>query len=512
MKSLMTYGLQTESKQAPYSSVEYQKVGADGNVYGIVREGTKYYVKTAPNKKNLISEDFSYIGGFRNRNEYAYDSFAKAQKNFELKMMSLKEAYEAKDYSVSTWDLDKKENIVIEATDKMRDEILREKQIMSNASRIFEGKEIECASQPFCEKPGAEYGDNEKENIKKEKLSEPKEQKVPKGLEPTKMTTEGKELAWRDSNGDPKNDHYMDKSHGTEIGSSSPFGDAEEDVVEEGEVMHNSQEQNKPEVGTSKVGDSQPFDGEKGKDIDEAVEDFDADDVEAADDLESADDDLEAADDDVEAADDDLEAADDDLEAADDELEDADDEHDLELDDDNDEYSDVEDEEIENRLSNIESMLDQIMNALNVDQAPVDEDNYDDDEDLFDDDEDEEYELEMDDDDDDDEVFESVNYKRAVARMLKEDGQRSIESQDRIPSGNMNRLDDFGKHPAYRKKVMTYPTTHFDEFDGYYDMNDDSVRNETPYGTNIGDGAPFEIDTDEIANSIAESIMRLKKK
>ena len=62
MKSLMNYGLKTESKQA-YSSVEYQKVGADGNVYGIVREGTKYYIKSAPNKQNLIKEDFSYIGG-----------------------------------------------------------------------------------------------------------------------------------------------------------------------------------------------------------------------------------------------------------------------------------------------------------------------------------------------------------------------------------------------------------------------------------------------------------------
>lgn len=82
MKALMGYGLQTESKKAPYSSVENQKTGADGNVYGIVREGTKYYIKSAPNKKNLVKEDFNYIGGFRNRKDYQYDSFADAQKNF----------------------------------------------------------------------------------------------------------------------------------------------------------------------------------------------------------------------------------------------------------------------------------------------------------------------------------------------------------------------------------------------------------------------------------------------
>jgi len=69
MKGLMNYGLQTESKNNTYSSVEYQKLGADGNVYGIIREGSKYYIETAPNKKTLVKEDFNYIGGFKNRKD-----------------------------------------------------------------------------------------------------------------------------------------------------------------------------------------------------------------------------------------------------------------------------------------------------------------------------------------------------------------------------------------------------------------------------------------------------------
>ena len=32
MKSLMTYGLKTEGKDVQYSSVEYQKLAADGKV------------------------------------------------------------------------------------------------------------------------------------------------------------------------------------------------------------------------------------------------------------------------------------------------------------------------------------------------------------------------------------------------------------------------------------------------------------------------------------------------
>ena len=157
MKSLMNYGLKTESKQA-YSSVEYQKVGADGNVYGIVREGTKYYIKSAPNKQNLIKEDFSYIGGFRNRKDNEYNSFANAQKQFDLKMMSLKEANNKADFNISSWNLDKKENVVVEASEKMQKEILRERQIMKNAMAINEKKAV-CCDAPGCPKDNIGKGE-----------------------------------------------------------------------------------------------------------------------------------------------------------------------------------------------------------------------------------------------------------------------------------------------------------------------------------------------------------------
>ena len=41
--------------------------------------------------------------------------------------------------------------------------------------------------------------------------------------------------------------------------------------------------------------------------------------------------------------------------------------------------------------------------------------------------------------------------------------------------------------------------------------NDDSVRNNSPYGEKIGDGALFEIDPQTIDNAIAEAYNRLKK-
>ena len=91
---------------------------------------------------------------------------------------------------------------------------------------------------------------------------------------------------------------------------------------------------------------------------------------------------------------------------------------------------------------------------------------------------------------------------------MNEDGMKPFKDAGRVPSGNMNKLDDFGKHPAYQKKVMNLPRTSMQEFPGYYDMNDDSVYNENPYGEKIGSGAPFEVDPEEIENTIAESIMR----
>ena len=150
MKALMGYGLKTEGKEAPYSNIEYQKRGADGKVYSILREGTSYFIKVADYKPTLMKEDFQYIGGFRNRKDNQYSSYADAQKNFDLKMMSLKEANDKKDFIVESWNIDKHGELTVEATEKMRKEIMRQRQIMKNASLIQEKKEpvrIKCLTR-----------------------------------------------------------------------------------------------------------------------------------------------------------------------------------------------------------------------------------------------------------------------------------------------------------------------------------------------------------------------------
>lgn len=534
MKSLMTYGLQTESKEAPYSSVEYKKLGADGKVYGIVREGTKFYIKSADNKANLLKEDFSYIGGFRNRKDNEYTSYANAQKNFDLKMMSLKEAYNKKDFNINSWNLDKKEGVVVEATEKMKKELLRERQIMKNATVIAEKKgDIE-----------QDLANSQKNNIKAEKPKSGKPQDgvyTEKGKLPKEMTeasacpkcgknpcecenvNEAEVLGWN------RDEDYMDKSHGTEIGSSAPFdaaegrdiddeskqvpetGEMKNGTVEEGKSMHDAKDQNTPTVGVGEIGDGQPFDKKKDGTVDEAIDSL------------GDDDDVEGGDDDINGGDDELgldDAEGDDFGTEGDEIDlDKDDDEGLEADD---EYTD----DLESRMDAMEDLLSQIASKLGVEESPVDDAEYDDDE-LFDDD------LESDDEEIDDctnmqptmesrrahrggvQIFETRNFKRAMRRLHEEEESDDTELSDdgeRVPSGNMNRLNDFGKHPAYQKKVMELPPNNNFKRQGQYDMNDKSVDNEAPYGEKIGSSQPFNVKPESIENAIAEAITRFKKK
>jgi hypothetical protein len=541
MKALMGYGLQTESKKAPYSAVENQKLGADGKMYGIVREGTKYYIKSAPNKTNLVKEDFNYIGGFRNRKDFQYDSFADAQKNFDLKMMSIREAANKQDFNINSWDLDKKENVVVEATDSMKKEILRERQIMRNAMMIAEKKQKECPNG-ICD---TDIKNSQKNNISSEVEECGDAASANAGYTnasvPASMTestvNEEEVLGWNRGN-----DDYMDKSHGTEIGDSAPFdgpearniddgdkkvtntGEMKNGVVENhGTSMHDTDDQNKPAVGVGEGpsdDNNKPFDDEKGKQIDEAIDDFGPDDAEGGADLgdEGLGDDLGG--DELGGEGDPIDGGDD---LGGDELGDEGEE----LADGDIEGEDVYEDDVESRLDAMEELLSQIASKLGISEPAVDDAAYGDD-DIFGDEEggDDLGGDEFGDEDEpaDDEfpmesrkrqgveIYETRAFRNAMRKQrVNEEGMTPFKDAGRVPQGNMNKLDDFGKHPAYQKKVMELPPKDLQEFPDYYDMNDESVKNDTPYGEKIGDGAPFDIDPQSIDNAIAEAFNRLKK-
>ena len=523
MKQLMKYGV-NESKAQPYTGVEYTKVAADGKLYGIIREGAKYYIKVSPSTKATLAENFDYIGGFRNRKDNEYTSFANAQKNFDLKMMSINEANK-EHVVVESWNPDKKESLTVEATNKMKKEIFRERQIMNNVNLINEKKEQNLS--PIYENDKVkksedmeDLGTTEKDNIKKEEPKtgepvgtngDPFDEKA--SLKNTEINeSEGEVLAWNRENED-----YMDKSKGTEIGDGDPFEDKPEHIennVDECKSMHDSDDQNCPTPGVGEIGDGAPFDGEKGRQIDEAIDDIeDGNDVDVEGDF---DDDVEDNFDDVDNEGDFDGEGDFDVDVVDDEpVDDLNDDSDVEVETeiDDDKYED----DIESRLSALEDKLDMIAAAVGADTDNADFDEYTDDDlydgenDIVDNGEDDVEsgddfadngenaegdfgsESDFDVEDDDTEVFESRAYRKM---KLQEE----------------NRLDDFGRHPAYRKKVMTLPQKDMEEFPGYYDMNDDSAKNDLPYGKKIGSGDPFEVSPKEIENAIVESLMRILKK
>lgn len=538
MKALMNYGV-NEGKESPFSSIEYQKEGADGKVYGIIREGSKYYIKVADKKKDgvtLVSEDFQYIGGFRNRKVNEYNGFANAQKNFELKLKSLNEAKMSNKVLVESWDLDKKEIVVMEASNKMKNEIARQKNIMENARSIFEGNQKEPQIANLYNggknetKVGAEFAASQKSNMKNEKPEtngDPKKaNKAYTDAEIKKesgLKEETEVLAWNRRGEKPKDDHYMDKSPDTEIGDGDPF-DYQVNEGDDSMVYDHPNDQNSPNPGVGEIGDGKPFgvneaeegeevmpeDGEMEEPVDEPMDDdFDDEPMDDGFDDEPMDGDF-------------------DDEPMDDDFDDEDE------DDGTEEFYD----DLGARMDNLEELLGNIAEKLGIDVPTVKEEEYEDD-DLYDDlegDEDEpedetEYELDIDDEepmdadiededgDDDEFPMESrrrnkpiVYETRGFRRAMREGSMKPFSDSGRVPAGNMNKLNDFGKHPAWRKKVMTLPPKDFREFDGYYDMNDDSVRNETPYASNIGSGDPFTIDPSSIDNAIAESFNRFKKK
>ena len=135
MKDLMGTNPLNEKKESS-TNIEYSTEGADGKIYGIIKENTKYYIKTSTKDNEKIAESYDYIGGFCNRKNYEYNSYTNALKQLELKLMSLNEAYD-KHCKTELLDPFKKEELVIEGTEKMKAEIARQRQIMSNAELII---------------------------------------------------------------------------------------------------------------------------------------------------------------------------------------------------------------------------------------------------------------------------------------------------------------------------------------------------------------------------------------
>ena len=342
MQRLIKFGVNEDSTKASKPIVEFKRKAANGKTYGIIRESTKYYIMEAPQKDTeVLAEDFDYIGGFNNRKENEYTSYSKASNALDLKLMSINECVnKAQRVVIETPVI--KADWEDKLTESMRKEIDRFKEINKNVSTILkEDKAVgkipsehtlpeapatnpsdEKVNSPFTDTAVAEgEKDFKKEETDHEKAGTPfnkdgevsnkemqsdkkpvvktdatyteKAKYVPEnsvadenpnggkvvrvnennGHKIRLKLTEEQVLAWND------NKNYMDKTHGTEIGSSEPFTDelgkesnqteAPTEPIHEGEsvVYDHPNDQNSPEPGTSEVGDSAPFDKKVNEEI-----------------------------------------------------------------------------------------------------------------------------------------------------------------------------------------------------------------------------------------------------
>lgn len=162
MQRLINYGM-NESKKTTHNTsgiVEYSQVGADGQTYGILKEGTKYYVKVAPKKDTeVLAEDYDYIGGYLNRK--SYDSYTKASNALNLQLISVNEASGSKEPVKSQFNINESAEWENKQNKEAKAELDRFYQLCENIDNILSENVHyikEDKNAPFTSNPSTKDG------------------------------------------------------------------------------------------------------------------------------------------------------------------------------------------------------------------------------------------------------------------------------------------------------------------------------------------------------------------
>lgn len=505
MEYLMGYRMPVnEGKNSNSGHLEYHTEGADGKIYGILKEGTKYYIKTTEKGKENISESYDYINGFNNRKETEYKSYNEATKHLELKMMALNEAYGVhKD--VSTVDFDRSQKTYATLTEDARKELDRLHQIMENSGGMgikdnignhgdaeskgkSTGADTEKNNEPFDEKAKATL---DKDSVASE--TDPKkansdyidadkgvEQQLTSDKAPKKATDSGDpnkdyELTHDDLDGDgvadknPKgakavmvNESFGDDDFDIEYPDDDAIGGtgmpAEENFYDQGEEETYPEPDAVEEFGNAQIDDVEPESAsEVGDDIVGAGNDSDLDSLmEEFESLISGDNEVLTGPDgslDVQTCD----KMDENSENTKPEAEDV--------------------EALDGPHGNGEVLT---WDKMNESQKKAI-----------------------------DTIVENVCskiFEDSKKTAIKE--SKLQESIDKIVKEEVTKLDAWGKHPKYGKEPMTTPDNkEVMKGTADRDFNDDSAKGSEKYGQKIGSSAPF----DEVVDMLTDSVMNVLK-
>ena len=539
MKALMTYGsVNEDAKHISSYNIEYKAKAADGKYYGIIRENSKYFVKVATPGKEMVAEAYQYIGGIMNKANYEYSSYANALKQFELKLGSINEAYDDdRKVNVEALDPYKKEDLVIEGTEKMKNELARQRQIMRNASVIM-NEATEIGSTPFKTQPEAEHDNSGDKDYPFTKEGKPEEDRgaIPfadgkpeqhsttfgpdsKDVEDYDMT-DGKDVKVSDSvasehpsGGKVARVNESMEECGGPMGCALPEeGDDELEAPVDGEDVPMDEPVDTDELnpvdpeageGEDELGDEEDLEAEEDLDLGDEDELGDEEDLDDDDEFDfEDDDDLDLGDEEEFGDDEDLDLDDEEGFEDEDELGD---EEDLDLDDEEgiegEEGFEEEDPEIEldeNIVKHFRKLVRESINEMFGKEEPEEDDEEEDDDDnnCFD-----QFGRDKNDADFDNSLDEA---KAAKMNSIVESVVNDILNEDE--------LHVFGDHPGYRKKPMDLPPTGSDKFQVNRDWNDDSVHSEEPFGKGKGDSTPFDILVNQITDSVMKQISEDKKK
>lgn len=525
MKQLYTYGVVKEnSNKQNNHTLEFTKKGADGKYYGIVKEYNQYYIKQTVDGKQNLAESYDYIGGYMNKKNYQYDSYANALKNLELKLSSINEACDAK-IDITTLDPFKKEIVLAEASDKMRDSIARQRQIMYNAGMIMgESKDYAVKGGPACttSQPEAENGPKgDKPEGAKEAKAEPEfdgnhveldKKAVPFEKNPGKTQDlkensetndnpmlpntcnwgseglgKGEEpatIGW-DIEGQEKVNEDTDVC--PDCGKSCDDCTCKKEVNEEGEREWASE--GLPSDAQAGVGspdghlmedDETEVDVLDDEEDEPIVDDEDMLDDETVGETEPVVDDEDTVVDDEDTFDEEEPTEEDDI-----------------FDDEEPEVDETDAASVEAEIARLQGVLADLKGEEeSVDEPVVDsEDTFDEEEPVEEPEVDNEDTFDEDVPEEDDYQFES---KKRVMNTIIESVVASYKN-----ALNEDELHVFGDHPGYRKKPMNLPPTGEDKNEHGEDINDESVHNEEPFGKQIGDSSPF----NELVKAVAKDVV-----
>lgn len=434
-------------------SVSYHTVGADGKVYGILREGSKYYIKTTEKGKETIAESYEYIGGFLEKTKNAYSSYNAASKHLESMIMNLNESVgEHKEFSM--YDADRYSKGLQTLTEEARNELNRMHMILENSNSIGMNNVSDPEGKHSASKPASQsfpYTEGTDENVGQE------------------------------TNPKKANDDYTDVSSNVEGNLTSDKAPSCKGDACKGEQVKSVEIDGESVATKKKMNES-----EEGFDFDE--DDDYVDELETGDMVDYDDPDIKAGqmqamyndhgnrsqypvgDDDFSMGDEEGELG---MLAQDDSVE-----GDLARDDmwssetpedEDDELVGMDDEEdFDTLLENAENLLKTKKTTKKASEP---------------------FTLEV--------VTESFEEK--IQRMVNEE---------------ITRLNAWGKHPKYGKAPMTLPDNHEVIVNaGDRDFNDDSTKGNMPYGRKIGSSAPFDKVVDAVAKEVTHSLLEsLKKK